>query len=186
MNRTGDPTYNAGSIAVLAALAEDLSERYPRLESTSVTIAFFGRGRMGDGGVDDFAGRLKKKRNPSVPAYFIGLERVGRGGAHGYVLGDGIVLEAPYAERELMRAMGDAATRTTDRSLEIIREDTTNAEGFAERGYPTIDVTTALKAGGRGEIDRGQLLVTLQLLERTLSELDRPRLELPQPRENPG
>ncbi len=168
-----DPVSNAGSLATLVALAEDLSGKYPRLENTSVTVAFFGNGRMGEGGADEFA----RREVGGLPSYFIGCENAGSGGAHAYILGDDI-LSGPR-DRGLIRAFNRAAVRATGRPLEIVRGETTNSGGFVEEGYEAIALTTLPPAGerddgaGRGRIDRGQLLLTLQILEAGLSELDK-------------
>jgi hypothetical protein len=170
-----DPMANAGSLATLVALAEDLSQKYPRLENTSVTVAFFGRGRMGEGGAHEFA----RRAGGGALSYFIGCEKAGSGGAHAYIVGDDI--PSGPRDRDLIRAFNRAAVRVTGRQLEIARGETTNSRGFVEEGYEAIALTTLAPAGEsardegatRGEIDRGQLLLTLQILEAGLSELDK-------------
>ena len=172
-----DPASNAGALATLVALAEDLSQKYPRLENTSVTVAFFGSGRMGEGGAYEFA-RQEVVRPPS---YFISFEDAGRGGAHAHILGDDILSEAPQGNRDLIRAFNRAAVKATGRPLEIVRGETSTAKAFVEEGSEALALTTLGPAGERGrdegaarrKIDRGQLLVTLQILEAGLLELDK-------------
>jgi hypothetical protein len=179
-----DPAANAGSLAVVAALAEDLSEKYPRLENTWVTIAFFGHGGMDDGGAEELARKIAQEKGHVLPTYFIGCEQAGRGEVQGYILDDSFVSKSAQSDRNLIRAVNRAADRTTGHPLEIIRERTINSRGFLERGFPSIILTTSRPAGKRssnripesGEIHRGQLTLTLQLLEASLSELDRPML----------
>lgn len=187
LKKTADPKRNAGSLAVLAALAEDLSHKYPRLENTSVTVAFFGRGRMGGSGAEEFAEKLAREQNRAAPTYFIGCERAGRGGAHGYVLSEDTISESLYTDRSMIRAFNRAAVKTTGRPLEILRGETPDANGFIEQDYPAIVLSTFAPAGKgdgdegirHGNIDRGQLLLTLQLLEANLSELDKLQLVHP-------
>ena len=179
-----DPASNAGSLAVVAALAENLSQKYTRLENTWVTIVFFGHGGIDGGGAEELARKIGREKGHALPTYFIGCEQVGQGGAHGYILDDSIISKSVQSDRDLIRAMNRATDRTTGRPLEIIREGTTNSKGFIERGFPSIVLTTRRPASEQssngipesGEIHRGQLMLTLQLLEATLSELDRPML----------
>ena len=168
-----DPASNAGSLATLVALAEDLSGKYPRLENTSVTVAFFGSGRMGEGGAYEFA----RQEAAKLPSYFIGCEDAGGGGAHASILGDDTLSGPLKGDRGLIRALNRAAVRATGRPLEIVRGETPTAKAFVEKGVEALALTTLAPVGERnarrGEIDRGQLLVTLQILEAGLLELDK-------------
>jgi hypothetical protein len=178
-----DPAENAASLAVVMALAEDLSQRYPRLENTWVTIAFFGHGR----GAEKLARAIAREKGRAQPTYFIGCEKPGRGGGHGYILDDSAVSNPMQPDRNLIRAVNRAALGTTGRPLEIVRERTTNAKGFLEREFPSIVLTTSRPASGQGsngaiesgKVHRGQLTLTLQLLQASLTELDRPQISGP-------
>jgi hypothetical protein len=179
-----DSSSNIGSLAVIAALAEDLSQKYPRLENTWVTIVFFGHGRMDGGGAEEFAQRIAGEKGNALPTYFMGCEQAGRGGTHGYVLSDDAITKSIQSDRDLVRAVNRTTVRTTGAPLEIVRGETTNAVGFLKKGFPSIVLTTRQPANEQsgsglpetGEIHRGQLMLTLQLLEASLSELDRPVL----------
>jgi len=178
LRKATDPEHNAGSIAALAALAEDLSQKYPRLQNTWVTVAFFGRGGPEGLGAVSFAGKLARERDRALATYFIGCEHLGRGGSHGYVLPDMAAMAPLYADRELLRTLNRAAVITTGRQLGITRGTMTNSKGFVEYGFPTVSITTTPPEGNPGSrrIDRGQLLLSLQLLETCLSEFETGRL----------
>lgn len=176
-----DPEGNAGSIATLAALTEDLSKKYPRLRNTWVTVAFFA------GGPDAmdtqaFARAPGKKQNQTLPMYFIGCEEIGRGGAHGYLVPWDRGANADYGDRELVRTLNRAALSSTGRQLEVIPAEKADMNRFAEFGYPSIVLSTlppedASERSGRqrnDRIQRGQLLLSLQLIERTLSAFEQP------------
>jgi len=174
-----DPASNVGSIAVLGGLAEDLAQRYPNLQNTWVTVAFFGRDGMNESGAGKFARWLGRKRNRLEPGYFIGCEHLGNGGTHGYVLDADIESSPLHADRDLVRAANTAAIGITGRQLEIMRGETIGSKEFVKRDYPAIVLSTMPPAergkNDGGEINRGQLLVSLQLIEATLSILDRPQ-----------
>jgi len=181
------PAHNAGSIATLAALAEDLSQKYPRLRNTSVSVVFFGGGQRGQG-ARSFAEGLARGRTGALPTYFIGCEQIGLGGPHAYVVPEDVAPNPLGADRELIRILNRAAAAATGRPLEMISGVASNAGAFAERGFPAALLTTLSRDGRNGyneennprEIDRGQLLLSLQLLEAGLSEFDRPQFSLPQ------
>jgi hypothetical protein len=180
-----DPAHNAGSVAVLAALAEDLSEKYPRLETTSVTIAFFGHGRAGATGSENFAEKLARETDRALPVYFVGLDGAGNGGNHAYTPGEGS--GSFRGGSDLNEIFGRAAADTLGRPLEIVRDGRASSEVFAERGYPAIVLSTLPPdyyeggegGGNSGDLDRGQLLLTLQLIEAGLAGLDKRALDLP-------
>lgn len=179
-----DPVSNAGSVAVVAALADDLSHRYPLLENTWVTVAFFGKGGMDGSGAEEFARKLAGEKGNALPTYFLGCEQAGRGGAQGYVVSNDAATKALLADRNLLRVLNHASVRTTGAPLEIVRGETTDTIGFLEGGDPAIVLTTRRSSTEQspgeiaktGEIHRGQLMLTLQLIEESLSELDRPTL----------
>ncbi len=176
-----DPESNAGSIAVLAALSEDLSKKYPRLQNTWVTVAFFAGGPDARG-ARAFAKTLGKKQNQTLPTYFIGCEEIGRGGAHGYLAPWDRGVNPLYGDRELVRTLNRAALSSTGRQLEVIPADEADMKRFVDFGYPSIVLSTlppdaGFERSGRQRqtrTNRGQLLLSLQLIERTLSEFEQP------------
>ncbi len=172
---------NAGSIATLAALSEDLSQKYPRLDSTWVSVAFFGGGSEGHG-AGSFAKRLARDRNSVLPTFFVGCEQTGGGGSHGYLIPGNEATSSLDADRELIRTLNRAAVATTGSPLEIVSGDAADSRAFAKRGFPAAVLTTlsrdgrdADKGAESPEIDRGQLLLSLQLLEAALAEFDKPQ-----------
>jgi hypothetical protein len=181
------PGHNAGSIATLAALAEDLSQKYPRLRNTSVSVVFFGGGQRGQG-ARSFSKGLARERTGALPTYFIGCEQMGMGGPHAYVVPEDVAPNPLGADRELIRVLNRAAAAATGRPLEIVSGAALNSGVFADRGFPAAVLTTLSRDGRDGhneesnprEIDRGQLLLSLQLLEAGLSEFDKPQFSLPQ------
>ncbi len=175
-----DSNDNAGSIAVLAALAQDLSQKYPRLHNTWVTVAFFGGGNPDGRGARSFVGDLMKEKNQGLLTYFIECEQIGRGGSHGYVVPAGAEIDAFYADRELVRTLNRAAVAATGRHLKIIPAAVADPKGFGGYGCPTVALATlpperqGTRGGSRSqEIDRGQLMLTLQLIEATLAEFEK-------------
>ncbi len=177
-----DLSDNAGSIAVLTGLAQELPKKYPRLENTWVTVAFFGGTERGDYGAKSLAKSLSKKTGQKRPTYYIGCDGMGRGGPHAYVIPGNEPPGALYADRELIRIMDRAAVAVTGRQPETELSTVSDAEEFAAYGYPAVVITTlptpADDTGGGpsgfNPIDRGQLLLSLQLVERTLLEFEKP------------
>ncbi|UCD58365.1 MAG: hypothetical protein JSV16_04410 [Candidatus Hydrogenedentota bacterium] len=179
--RRPDQRHNAGSIAVLTGLAQDLSRKYPRLQNTWVTVAFFGGSGSDGHGAGFFARNLPQDRR--LPTYFIGCEEIGRGGLHGYVIPESVDMDPLYADRELVRTLNRAAVATTGHQLETTIAALTDSKRFVENGYPAITITTLPRTGqysgadmsGSEVIDRGQLLLSLQLIERSLLEFEKPQ-----------
>jgi len=177
-----DPGSNAGSIAVLAALAEDLSGKYPRLQNTWVTVAFFAGGPDARG-ARAFAKAPGNRQNQALPTYFIGCEEMGRGGAHGYLAPWDRGINPLYGDRALVRILNRAALSSTGRQLEVIPAATMDMKRFVDFGYPSIVLSTLPpetgfeRSGRQGQnrINRGQLLLSLQLIERTLSKFEQPQ-----------
>jgi hypothetical protein len=181
MARTAEASYkqkhNAASIALLAALAEDLSNKYPRLENTWVTVAFIGSG-PDSRGAKMLARRIK--RNRKLPTYFIGCERIGSGGAHAYVIPDDVRTDPLFVDRTLIRVFNGVSAEIMGRHLEIAPGTVTDSKGFVDYEIPSITITTLSQeerktpAGGSepGHVDRGQLLLSLQLIESALSKFD--------------
>jgi hypothetical protein len=173
---------NAGSIAVLAALAEDLNQKHPRLETTWVTLAFLGSG-PDSRGARALAKQVTDKRKRTLPTYFVGCERLGRGGSYGFVIPAEINDNPLMAERDLIRALNRAALAITGRQLEIVPDLVTNSQGFADYGVPSLAITTRQRDQNEGAvpqadsdaIDRGQLLISLQLLEAALMQFEQSR-----------
>lgn len=173
-----DPGRNAGSVAALAALTSDLAEKYPRLQHTWVTVAFFG-GSAEDPGSRELAKDMASEEKGGLPIYYIGLEDLGGGGSHGYVAPDNVALDALYADRELLRAVGATATAITGRPLDTAVGSIVSSRGFVEQDFPTATITTlpgeSNNPGGiqkSRNIDRGQLLLSLQIIEGALQRLD--------------
>lgn len=160
--------HNAGSIAVLAALSEDLAKKYPRLENTWVTVAFIGDGPDG-WGARALARRIMQRRKRKLPTYYVGCERIGRGGPHGYLISGDVNDNPLFAERELIRTLNGATIQVTGRQLEIVPERAANSRGFVDYGVPAIAITTRPRTGSKPDrIDRGQLLISLQMIEAAL------------------
>lgn len=179
---TSDPSDNAGSIAVLTGLAQELSNKYPRLESTGVMVAFFGGSGREGYGARSFARNLSTKKGQKRPTYFIGCDGIGRGGLHAYAIPGSEPPGELYADRELVRILNRTAVAVTGRQPQTELSTVTDAKGFATYGYPAIAITTLPRPAGDTDggpsgfdpIDRGQLLLSLQLLERTLQEFEKP------------
>lgn len=177
-----DPSDNAGSIAVLTGLAQELSKKYPRLENTWVTVAFFGGSRQEGYGARSLAKKLSRKKGQRRPTYFVGCDRMGRGGPHGYVIPGNEPPRELYADRELIRILDRAAVAVTGRQPQTQLSTVTDAKEFAAYGYPAVAITTLPRPvdytgggpSGFNRIDRGQLLLSLQLVERTLLEFEKP------------
>jgi hypothetical protein len=175
-----DPAYNAGSIAVLTALSEDLSERYPYLQNTWVTVVFLGGGPGGEG-ARSFAAEAGRIRRNGLPTYFIGCRHIGRGGPQGCVIPAETEMDPLYADSGLVRALNRSAGAVVGAYPEIMTGTMPDAAGFAEAGIPTLTLATLPPADGQGDgdrpgddgIDRGKLLVSLQVMERVLVELDK-------------
>ncbi len=172
---SADPAYNAGSIAVLVGLARDLSNRYPKLQNTSVTVAFFGEVGAEAYGARALARRLENREDRAAPLYFIGCKELGGGGPHAFVIPEDQPPGISYADRDLTRVLNRAAVSVSGSRFETVSSTITDADGFVERGFPSVTITTA--SGPEREtpgMDRAQLLVSLQLLEKALLEFERP------------
>lgn len=174
--------HNAGSVATLAALAEDLSQKYPRLQNTWVSVAFFGGGSEGEGAAS-FVRRLAGEHDRTLPTYYIGCDRDGMGGPHAYVIPAGGATNPLDADRKLIRTLNRAAVTVAGRSLEIVAGHAPDSAAFAKHGFPAVALATLSREGREGhneeggalQIDRGRLLLSLQLLETALVEFEKPR-----------
>ena len=175
---------NAGSMAVLAGLSQDLSQKYPRLQNTWVTVAFFGGTGSSGHGARQFARAFSRERGRGLPMQFIGCEQLGRGEIHACMIPGNTSADSLYTDRELVRILNRAALAVTGFQLHTITKGGVNSRGFVEFGHPTIAITTMPQEerhvdGGRTDphaIQRGQLILSLQLIEKALLELDKVRL----------
>ncbi len=182
-----DPYHNAGSIAVLTGLVEDLSRRYRNVQNTSVTVAFFGGGSDA-AAARAYARRLAREDKRAVPVYFLACEHIGRGGDHALL----IPFESAdplFRDRALVRILDRVAGSVTRKQLGMLTANPSNARGFVEQGFPTATLTTLPKETSKTpedkeseQIARGGLLVSLKLLEQFVFEFDRasaPRVSAP-------
>jgi hypothetical protein len=175
------PAYNVGSLAVLSGVAQDLAQRYPRLETTAVTVAFFGDDRSESDGARRFVRKVLRRRSHTLPAYFVGCQEIGRGGPHAYVIPNDDTPAPPYGDWDLVRVINRVAVAATGQDLKTEISAVGESRDFAEYGYPAVAITSlperdmGANGGARApeSIDRGQLLLSVQLLEKTLLEFDR-------------
>ncbi|GAB4355279.1 MAG: hypothetical protein Kow0099_39250 [Candidatus Abyssubacteria bacterium] len=168
------PRYNSGSIAALVGLARDMTKRYPSLQNTAVTVAFFGEVGANASGARAFAKMLERHEETGItPVYFIGLKELGRGGPHAFVIPYDESPGLSYADRDLMRVLNRAAFSITGARLESVSSTIADSKGFVEYGFPSVTIATAPSTQTTDEIDRAQLLLSLQLLERALMEFER-------------
>ncbi|MBI5118216.1 hypothetical protein HZA56_17200 [Candidatus Poribacteria bacterium] len=184
-SRTGAQTgvsENAGSIAALGMVARDLSIQDPRLQSTWVTIAFFGGSKTEGTGARTFARKLPGKRSGGIsseqerglPTYFIGFDEIGRSARFSCVVPDNVSMNSLYVDRELIRILNRAAIATTGRQIETVTAAVTDSRGFVERGFPSVTVT-ALEEGNAsqtGQADEKYLPAGVAMLEKTLLAFD--------------
>ncbi len=169
-----DSTENVGSVAALMAVARDLSNRNPRLQNTSVTIAFFGGSRAQASGARAFARKLSNKRQRGLPTSFVGFEQIGRSRRYCYLMPDNVRMNALYVDRQLIRTLNRAAAAVTDRELEPMPSGVTDSVGFATYGFPATTIA-ALPRENTSELekeDNGALLVGVELIEQALLEFD--------------
>jgi hypothetical protein len=180
----GKPSNNAGSLALLSALALDMGQRNPRLENTWVTIAFFG-GNSGQG-ADGFIDKIASSKENSVETHLIQCREVGRR-EHVALLVPWDAEEDLLSERRLVKAFSAAAaTGAGHQPPEMVLMDAPPSEELGEKGFPSLILTSTEPGalpnpGGTDGNDRTRLLPILYMIKAALSELDSEQVNRPFP-----
>lgn len=167
------PTYNAGSIAVLAGIASDMGQRNPRLENTWVTVAFLG-GDSGQG-ARAFARKLSRNRKESVEAILIGCHDIGRDGDVSLVTP--LDERDSFSEQRLVQLFSAVATEAGRLSPEVFPSDAPPLGVSAAEGFPSVELASSVQSGlstsqQSNGINETELAPVAHMIESVLVKMD--------------